>query len=295
MKTVIRMIAVMVFLSACSPLTPVVPSPVPNTPSPTSTPTQTPIPPTETPVPTPTEMTDPETGWKIQIVNGESQLFSPDIKEWVVLGGTVPLIEHDERPYTTLEDAFQMELYYKAGFSGPKISENPNVDINNIIDFTGLFQDKLAVREYGNYSKLPANFQEKLKNGDFKYAFTAPQGEYSFEVSSTSKYRVYVMPYADMGNYPGYQPLGDTATNKKFGVLTKSDGKNVISITSFDYPLANLKKTTFMKMILYSLACVMDPNQKVGLYTSPIQFRPEYLESFVDPKFTGVFIVENKQ
>jgi hypothetical protein len=292
MKTVLHMITVMVFLSACSPSLPAVLSPIPNTPSPTPTPTQTPIPPTTTLVPTPTEMRDLETGWKMQIVDGEKQLFSSDVNEWVVLGGKVPLIEHDDRPYTTLEDAFMMEVYYKAGFPGPKISENPAV-LEEQRDFTGIFQYKLAVKEYGKPTDLPDTFASDLKLGNFVYSFTTPQGEYTFEVSSNSKYRVYIVPYEEMLLQEGYQEMGDTLINKRFRVLSKADGKNAISITSFDYPLTKLQKLTFMKMIMYTLACIMDPNQKAGLYTKPIQFRPDGLTDYISRRNTEIFEIEN--
>jgi hypothetical protein len=235
--------------------------------------TKTPTPTKEAPTATPTEAKqyDAATGWEMRMVDGEKQLFSPDINAWVVSGGRTPLLEQDEREYLLNGDIMRLEVYYKVGEQGPSISQNLPANKEDLTDFTGMFLDKLATRYYGRGQSLTEEFKQNLKGDGFTFTFTTPEGEQTFKVNKNSMYRVYVMPYDEVANEAGYQEQFDSISNSRFRSVTRADGTNVISLVGSEKPVNSLAEDRFLKMIFISLAQVMDPKQSPALYSNPPQ------------------------
>ena len=285
----IFLLTLIVFVTACSS-TNNVPLSVVSTAtsiSPTATVTSSPVPTATQIPPTPTESIDPETGWKLQIVDGENQLFSPDVNEWVVSGGTAPLLSHAERPYFVSTDAFSLELYYPVGHSGPTISLAPDVTSTGD-NFTSIFTQKINLRKYGHVANGQQTMTDVLSGSDV-FSIETPQGTFSFGITKDSKYRVYILPPNQMPT--GYQELLDTNVNKRFSWLAGGDGKNAIMKISYEGNWKDLDKKTFMKFIMYPLAAMMSQDQGIGLYTNPPSLRPNGLSDYFNAPSLGSFDV----
>lgn len=266
MKKIFLPLLVFIFLAACAPQQVTVTSEV----TVTSLPAPSPVPPapstataTEAASPTPTESIDPETGWVSKKVNGETWLKSPDLNgEWVVRGGSAPLLHNIK--YYQIPDAFRMEVYYLVGFNGPIVSLNSNftTEGNN---FTSYFLPKIDMRDDGHLSSDINGFIKDIKDGNVNLSFTTPQGPQSFEVSTNSKYRVYIMPYDQMPD--GYQEWKSAG----YKWIAKGDGTNAIAIIAANNPWQDMSKNEFMSSVMYPLAAMMTPKQSIGLYTPTLQ------------------------
>lgn len=244
----------------------------PTVPTDTAAPSAVPI---NSPTEAPTEAIDPETGWKVQYVDGEKQLFSPDVNAWVVPDGSAYLFDHAERPYILPNSAFQMQVFNLAekGLVVPTISQAPGItsEGNN---FTSYFLSKAGYRYYGDHRALTvpkdpsdpkSDFLNALQNGTIYLTIdTAPPQ--SFQLNG--KYRVYIVPYNEMPT--GYQEI-DTSTVGRYRWIARGDGTNAIGIVSSEMPWANYSKADFIGTIMTPLEAMMAPNQSAGLYTNPPQ------------------------
>ena len=230
--------------------------------------------------PTPTEAIDPVTGWKMQIVDGEKQLFSPDVNAWVVPDGSAYLINSQEES-GVVPNAFQMQVFYLAekGFVEPTINQAPELTSGGY-NFTGMFLVKVEMRELGHMIRSGAKGDVPLLQSGKIISFTTPAGPQSFTITTDSKYRVYIMPYDQMPD--GYFQMIDTNLNKHFRWLVSANDTDVVIKTSYEGNLADLSKQKFIKMLLYGLATVMDPNQDKGLYTNPPSVYPSGFGDYID-------------
>ena len=219
--------------------------------TPTETPTATP-----TVEPTATESIDPETGWKMQIVDGEKQLFSPDVNAWVVPSGSAYLIRHDE--WSPVSDAFQMQVFYLAenGFVVPAISQAPRLPSARF-NFTTIFLPKVEKRMLGHMVTDPKDDVSMLQSGK---PITISNGE-SFTITTDSKYRVYIMPWEKMS-----ADSQEIITGYRW--IAGGDGKNAYGIISMQNTPTS--KQDFIYRLMYPLAAMMSPNQSAGLYSPKI-------------------------
>ena len=222
------------------------------------------------------------------MVDGEKQLFSPDVNAWVIPSGSSYLINSQEES-GTVPNAFQMQIFYLAenGFVAPSINQ-ASVLTSDGQNFTGMFLPKVALRELGHMPQNVSDYVSMIQNGRI-ITFTTPKGPQSVTITQDSKYRVYMMPNGQIPD--GSVKRFDTNLNKNFYWLAQGDGSNAIGIVGYDGNWTDLDKEKLMKIVLYPLAAIMSPNQAEGLYTNPPSLLPVGLTDYFNTASLSSFQV----
>ena len=243
--------------------------------------------------PTATESTDPETGWKMQIVDGEKQLFSPDVNQWVTSGtpegslnGGIPIVasELDIYGYPNMVPFY----YYKpVGVSGINLTHpyEPNIYTtwqSKSNAFTSFFETRLAARLYQKDQRKISvdewkSFLTGIKNGDGSVVinFTTPDGVTHFwKPSREVGYKYYEVNWEDANpaSHPNYWETEYDGVVYRWTATTDQKG-NLIVISAVKDP--SLPNTT-INGIYNSLGTIVENSvlTKANMWNFPTDPSP---------------------